>query len=182
MEVTGDTPKEDEPRQQVAEYDVAAEEDLMDAESCTTGRKKNTVINWPFCLSASVHQEEELDQAEGIDKALVTCTLCSSLASRKKELHLMSSPISVRTDSRLGGLDTGRCLLSPLRKSEPGGGSRYHNQNQGVGHQRGTGRGWEGEEGVTGTTAPAPGQSLYTSENTYSPPCHHFPWNTLPSC
>lgn len=69
------------------------------------------------------------------------------------------------------GPDTGRCLLLPLRKSKPGGGSRYNDPNQVVGNQQGAATGWERAETVTESPAAAPGRSLYTGENTCTPLC-----------
>lgn len=75
------------------------------------------------------------------------------------------------TGFRSGGPDTGRCLLLPLRKSKPGGGSRYNDLNQVVGDQRGAATGWARAKTVTGPPAAAPGQSLCKGENTHTPLC-----------
>lgn len=124
-------------------------------------RKESAVTKGTCGVSVCVTVPEERDKAEGTDKTSVTHTLPSLLAggflaSGKTELHLTDYSILMTIAVLLGLL------------CSPGGGSRSKEQHEAAGGKPGTGTGWEGAEGVTGS--PAPGESLYTSGNTHTPP------------
>lgn len=144
------------------------QEDKGKPEICTTERK---------VLSQRGHLGCHWEKAEGTDKTSVTHTQPSLLAggfpaSRKSELHLTDHSIVMTISALLA-------LLWLRRENSPGGGSRSKGQHEAVGGQPGTGTGWEGAEGGTGT--PAPGESLYTAGNTHTPPSLPFSLKLPPS-
>lgn len=91
-----------------------------------------------LCISVSFWRK--LEKAQGTYKASAICTLSSRLAvvflaSRKSERHLINFTILMNTYFQFGALDTLCCLLLPLSRSRPGGGSRHNEQSQVVGNQ-----------------------------------------------